>query len=74
VTVSAGPKPSLKASAPVTLFDTHQVITNNTYFNYDVTGDGKRFLVVTTAGSASSAGPSTPPLTVRINWNAASKK
>jgi Tol biopolymer transport system component len=75
VTVAAGPKPSLKAGAPVALFDAHLTTGNtNTYFNYDVTGDGKRFLVVTAAGAASSGTPSTPPLTVRVNWNATSKK
>jgi Tol biopolymer transport system component len=72
VTVSAGPKPLLKAGAPVALFDAHIVTTNNA-FNYDVTGDGKRFLVVTIAGAASSTAPSTPPLTVRVNWNARPK-
>jgi len=71
-TVVAGPKPSLKAGAPVALFDAHISLTNNA-FNYDVTADGKRFLVVTTA-AASSAAPSTAPLTVRVNWNATPKK
>jgi len=74
VTVSPGPKPSLKAGAPAALFDTHIAALNQVFFNYDLTADGKRFLVGTTAGAASSAGPSTPPLTVRVNWNAPSKQ
>jgi Tol biopolymer transport system component len=74
VTALRGPKPSLKAGAPAALFDAHAAAANSTYFNYDVTADGKRFLVDTTAAAASSAGPSTPPLTVRVNWNAESKK
>jgi len=36
---------------------------------YDVTADGKRFLVTTTA-----AGASAPPLTVVVNWTAGLKK
>jgi hypothetical protein len=74
IVVSAGPKPSLKAGTPAALFDAHAAGANSTYFNYDVTGDGKRFLVSSTPSAASSAASSTPPLTVRVNWNAASKK
>ncbi|MBZ5634483.1 MAG: hypothetical protein LAO55_15275 [Acidobacteriia bacterium] len=74
IIVSAGPKPSLKAGTPAALFDAHIAIQNQAFFNYDVTADGKRFLVVTIAAAASSTAPSTPPLTVRVNWNAASKK
>jgi hypothetical protein len=41
------------------------------FFRYDVTSDGRRFLVDTTgaAGAASS-----PPLTVVVNWKAGLKK
>ena len=38
-------------------------------FQYDVTADGKRFLVV-----ANNAAASSPPLIVVVNWAAASKK
>jgi len=72
VTVSPGPKPSLKAGAPVALFDAH-LSSGTQYFNYDVTADGKRFLVATNPSANSTAGPATPPLTVRVNWNAASE-
>jgi eukaryotic-like serine/threonine-protein kinase len=74
VTVTPGPKPSLKAGAPVALFDAHIAIQNQIFFNYDVTADGKRFLVDAIPAVASSAGPSVAPLTVRVNWNAVSPK
>jgi hypothetical protein len=73
VTVTPGPKPSLKAGAPVEFFDAHISSQNQNFFNYDVTADGKRFLVDTSPSTASSSGPSVPPLTVRINWNATSE-
>ena len=73
VTVTAGPKPSVKAGAPVALFDTPSSSLTQNFFSYDVTADGKRFLVDAVPSAASSAAPSTPPLTVRINWNAASE-
>jgi Tol biopolymer transport system component len=73
VTVIAGTKPSLKPGTPVPLFDAHNSSeNNNAYFNYDVKRDGKSFLVSTTV-AATSAGSTTPPLTVRVNWNAASE-
>jgi Tol biopolymer transport system component/predicted Ser/Thr protein kinase len=73
VTVTAGPKPSVKAGAPVALFDTPSSSLTQNFFSYDVTADGKRFLVDAVPSAASSAAPSTPPLTVRINWTAASE-
>jgi hypothetical protein len=39
-------------------------------FEYDVSAAGKRFLINTTKAS----GPSSPPLTVVVNWNAETKK
>jgi len=73
VTVTRGTKPSLKAGAPLTLFDAH-ISAQGQYFNYDVTADGKRFLVAANPSAASSTAPSAPPLTVRVNWNAAPPK
>jgi eukaryotic-like serine/threonine-protein kinase len=68
--VAPGGKPSFEAGTPVVLFDTHIVHTgNDTQLQYDVTADGKRFLINTTGGAASS-----PPLTVVTNWYAAMKK
>jgi serine/threonine protein kinase/Tol biopolymer transport system component len=70
VTVKAvsGTKPSFEASAPLPLFDAH-IVDIPVAFEYDVTADGKRFLVTTNnfAGYA-------PTLNVVLNWNAALKK
>jgi serine/threonine protein kinase len=74
ITVSPGPKPALTAGTPAVLFDSHIATPNQPFFNYDVTADGKRFLIGTTPLAAASTSPTVPPLTVRVNWNAASKK
>lgn len=70
ITLPAGAKPTLKAGAPVALFDAHSSAVNQVYFNYDVTPDGKRFLVSTSGGTQATTA-STPPLTVRLNWQPA---
>jgi hypothetical protein len=51
----------------VALFDAQMVQAAT--FEYDVTADGKRFLI-NTVGRVSSS----PPLTVVLNWNVESKK
>jgi Tol biopolymer transport system component len=62
-----GPKPSLEVGAPVALFDAHMVHDGiDTLFQYDVTADGKRFLINTTRGSGAAA---SPPLTVVTHWH-----
>ncbi len=73
ITVTPGPKPLLKAGAPVALFDAH-ISSQAQNFNYDVATDGKRFLVGANPSATSSVGPSIAPLTVRVNWNAAPPK
>jgi Tol biopolymer transport system component len=61
----AGTKPAFEAGPPVELFDTHVVrVGNDTLFQYDVTADGKRFLINTNTSSAES----TLVLTVVTNW------
>jgi len=66
-----GPKTSFEAGAPVPLFDAHMVHPGaDVNIEYDVTADGKRFLVDTTVGS----GAASPPLTVVTNWQAGLKK
>ena len=71
VKAAAGTKPSIEAGTPVALFDAHMVpSTNNLLFEYDVTADGKRFLINTTGAS----GAASPPLTVVMNWQAGLKK
>jgi hypothetical protein len=46
-------------------------IVSDVIFEYDVTADGKRFLINTVGGPG--AAPS-PPLTVVTNWTAGLKK
>ena len=68
-----GSKPSFEPGVPIPLFDSHMLspgTTINDTFQYDVTADGKRFLVVTNGdGTASS-----PPLTMWVNWTAGLKR
>ena len=62
----AGVKPSFEPGAPVVLFDTS--IAGDVDFKYDVTADGKRFLI-----NATGVAP-TPRLTVVTNWKSTAKK
>jgi Tol biopolymer transport system component len=66
-----GVKPSLEPAKPVALFDSHIIKSPGTsgVFQYDVTTDGKQFLVVTNNVAAT-----TPPLTVVVNWSVGLKK
>jgi len=67
-----GAKPSFEAGAPVALFDAHmRHSSGSTGYAYDVTADGKRFLINTVAGSGAG---STPSLTVVTNWTAGLRK
>lgn len=61
VTAGAG----FKASAPVVLFQTkrRQPVSSFAVFSYDVSGDGKRFLIATKVDEANAAPPS-----VVLNW------
>lgn len=62
-----GPKPSFDRRTPVALFDSRMVSDiANPVFQYDVTADGKRFLISTVGVSSQ---PSSPALTVVVNWN-----
>jgi eukaryotic-like serine/threonine-protein kinase len=62
-------QPFFEAGAPVPLFEVHIPTTpGNTVYEYDVTSDGKRFLVTTTAAA------SAPFLAVVVNCNAGLKK
>ena len=70
-----GSQPSLSAGPPQELFDAHMVRTENgAQYQYDVTADGKRFLVDSNTSAAASPTHSAPPLTVMMNWNAGQKK
>ena len=73
-------KPKFEAAAPRTLFDPRMsrsrtpalVSFGLVSFGYDVTADGKRFLVnsVSTAPESSASAP----ITVVVNWPAALKR
>jgi serine/threonine protein kinase/Tol biopolymer transport system component len=70
VTAVTGAKPSFEPKAPQPLFDADLVaVGSGSVLEYDVTADGKRFLVDTRGGSASA-----PPLNVVVNWDARLKK
>jgi Tol biopolymer transport system component/predicted Ser/Thr protein kinase len=70
VKAAAEEKPFFEAGPPVPLFESHIAAGGAiVLFEYDVTEDGKRFLVATSAAAAS-----TPPLTVVVNWTAGLKK
>jgi Tol biopolymer transport system component len=71
VKATAGPRPSFEAGVPEVLFEVRLVrAPRNPLFEYDVTADGKRFLLDTVASGLMSA----PPLTVEVNWDAGLKK
>jgi hypothetical protein len=71
VKASAAAKSSFEAGAPVRLFEAQMVHGGaDVTFEYDVTGDGKRFLINTTGTTGASA----PSLTVVTNWTAGVKK
>jgi Tol biopolymer transport system component len=73
VKASAGPNSAFQPGTPVPLFDTHLTgLGTALYFNYDVTSDGKRFLINSSVGDAAVS--AVPPLTVVINWNAGQTK
>ena len=58
----AGTKPSFEPEKPPPLFEAH-LTQSAAFFQYDVTADGERFLLATTAGTAYP-----PLLNVVINW------
>ena len=59
----AGATRSFGTDAPVPLFEAGVVATSTHVFEYDVTADGKRFLVNTSSVGVSA------PLTVVVNWS-----
>jgi Tol biopolymer transport system component len=67
----AGAKPFFEPGVPQLLFEGHLAQYGFPFFEYDVTADGKRFLLSTT-GVASSSSPM--PLNVVVNWDAGLKK
>ena len=67
VGVAVGPAPALDLGATTPLFQTRALFPGSIFrMNYDVSGDGKRFLVSTPV-----EGAGTSPITVVMNWAAA---
>jgi eukaryotic-like serine/threonine-protein kinase len=65
--VAVGPGPALDLGATTPLFQTRALFPGSIFrMNYDVSGDGKRFLVSTPV-----EGAGTSPITVVMNWAAA---
>jgi hypothetical protein len=61
----------LEAGVPEVLFEVRLArAPNNPLFEYDVTADGKRFLLDTVASGVMSV----PLLTVEVHWDAGLKK
>jgi serine/threonine protein kinase len=72
VQATGGPKPTFEAATPRPLFETHlaqNFRSRNGIFEYDVTEDGKRFILNNVVG-----GTSAPLLNVVLNWDAGLKK
>lgn len=63
--VSMKPGPRLEAGVPQPLFQTPITNVGLNIDQYDVTGDGRRFLVLTPTSTARQA-----PITVVVNWTA----
>jgi hypothetical protein len=69
---TAGAKPSFELGAPQPLFEAHVAYSGFGFaLQYDVTSDGKQFLITTTGDAE---GKPSPPLNVVVNWNAGLKK
>ena len=72
VKATAAPSPSLEPGVPEALFQAKLARgPNNPLFEYDVTADGKRFLLDTVAGGGSA---SAPVLNAVVNWDTGLKK
>jgi eukaryotic-like serine/threonine-protein kinase len=69
--VAVKSRPSFESAAPVVLFEIHrrQEISAQDVFSYDVTGDGKRFLIATKVDEINAA-----PLSVLLNWSSEMEK
>jgi Tol biopolymer transport system component len=71
VKVVAGTQRSFEVGSLQPLFEALLIESPaNLVFQYDVTSDGKRFLLATTGGASASA----PTLTAVVNWDAGLKK
>ena len=72
--VNPGPNGSFEAGSPMPLFEAHIATAAGSTFQYDVTADGKRFLVNRELAGTNGAPASAPVLNVVVNWQAGLKK
>jgi hypothetical protein len=71
VKAMAGSKLVFEPGVPQQLFEAHLThLGVQAFFEYDVTKDGKRFLLATTGGGSASMSP----LTAVVNWDAGLQK
>jgi len=69
--IGSGAKPSLDPSAPQSLFAAPPLAHYNPYvYDYDVTSDGKQFVLATSVDRSGSS----PPLNMIVDWAAALKR
>jgi hypothetical protein len=69
--VDVGTNPAFKAGVPKALFERAVLPAADFSFRWDVSADGKRFLLNTPGADAASAAQ--PPITVVLNWQAGLK-
>jgi eukaryotic-like serine/threonine-protein kinase len=69
--VDISTSPAFKAEIPKALFESALLPAGATVFRWDVSADGKRFLLNTLGTDAASAAQ--PPITVVLNWQAGLK-
>jgi hypothetical protein len=70
-----GNRPSFEPGTPQPLFDVLlPVMGRSSVFEYDVTADGKRFLVSSESGFDTGSPTSVQPLTAVVNWEAGLKR
>jgi len=71
IKAQASPQPVFEVSAPEVLFETRATQIQRPYrpYLYDLTADGKRFLIATGVGEGTES-----PLTVVVSWLAGTRK
>jgi hypothetical protein len=70
-----GNRPSFEPGMPQPLFDVLlPVMGRSSVFEYDVTADGKRFLLTSESGFDTGSPTSVQPLTAVVNWEAGLKR
>jgi hypothetical protein len=66
---ASGPMPEFDIGAEIPLLEAHAASAGVPAYQYEVSADGKRFLIDVSVATASAV-----PLTVVVNWQAAYKR